>query len=144
MDFTPFVTSIEKALEQFWLELAENSKALDNFSSSSLHFRYLPSIMQWLASVEKFSFITSQGKSSSSLQERSAWISFVKLCSSPVKLPAPLQLSYYCYSNSRWWAALTCTLRKSASSPLISLTFCLNNIISAAAADTPFFPSFLQ
>jgi NTE family protein len=42
----------EKALEQFWLELAENSKALDNFSSSSLHFRYLPSIMQWLAFVE--------------------------------------------------------------------------------------------
>ncbi|HYZ60729.1 MAG TPA: patatin-like phospholipase family protein [Nitrososphaeraceae archaeon] len=44
----------EKALEQFWLELAENSKALDNFSSSSssLHFRCLPLIMQWLASVE--------------------------------------------------------------------------------------------
>ena len=64
----------EKALEQFWLELAENSKALDNFSSSSLHFRCLPLIMQWLASVEKFSFITSQGKSSSSssLQGRSA------------------------------------------------------------------------
>ena len=40
----------EKALEQFWLELAENSKALDNFSS--LHFRCLPLIMQWLASVE--------------------------------------------------------------------------------------------
>jgi hypothetical protein len=46
----------EKILEQFWLELAENSKALDNFSSCSLHSTYSPSLMQWLAAVEKFSF----------------------------------------------------------------------------------------
>lgn len=39
---------------------------------------------------------------------------------------------YYCYSNSRWCAALTCDLIKSASGPLIFLTFCLNNTISAA------------
>src|SRR6185437_1229465 len=44
----------EKALEQFWLELAENSKALNNFSSS-LGSIYVPSIMHWLASVENFS-----------------------------------------------------------------------------------------
>src|SRR6478672_8248501 len=37
----------EKALEQFWLELAENSKALNNFSSS-LGSIYVPSIMHWL------------------------------------------------------------------------------------------------
>jgi hypothetical protein len=48
------------------------------------------------------------------------------------------------YSNSRWCAALTCALRYSASGPLDSLTFCLNNTISAAAADIPAFPSFLQ
>jgi NTE family protein len=46
----------EKALEQFWLELAENSKALDNFSSISLGSTYMPSIMHWLASIENFSF----------------------------------------------------------------------------------------
>jgi hypothetical protein len=31
----------EKASEQFWLELAENSKALDNFSSSSSSLIFL-------------------------------------------------------------------------------------------------------
>ena len=45
----------EKALEQFWLEIAENSKALDYFTSFSLGSTYLPSIMHWLASVENFS-----------------------------------------------------------------------------------------
>jgi predicted acylesterase/phospholipase RssA len=46
----------EKALEQFWLELAENSKALGDFSSISLGSTYLlPSIMHWLVSVENFS-----------------------------------------------------------------------------------------
>jgi NTE family protein len=44
----------EKALENFWLELAENSKALDNFSS--IGSMYSPSNMNWLASVENFSF----------------------------------------------------------------------------------------
>jgi NTE family protein len=45
----------EKALEQFWLEIAENSKALDYFTSFSLGSTYLPSIMHWLASVDNFS-----------------------------------------------------------------------------------------
>jgi NTE family protein len=35
----------EKVLEQFWLELAEGSKALDNFST------YSPSFIQWLATA---------------------------------------------------------------------------------------------
>ena len=48
------------------------------------------------------------------------------------------------YSNVRWCAALICDLRKSANGPLISLTFCLNNTISSAAADTPPFSFFLQ
>ncbi len=34
----------EKVLEQFWLELAEGSRALDSFSYSSLHPAYSPSI----------------------------------------------------------------------------------------------------
>jgi len=45
----------EKTLEQFWLEIAENSKALDYFTSFSLGSTYLPSIMHWLASVDNFS-----------------------------------------------------------------------------------------
>jgi NTE family protein len=45
----------EKALEQCWLEIAENSKALDYFTSFSLGSTYLPSIMHWLASVDNFS-----------------------------------------------------------------------------------------
>jgi NTE family protein len=45
----------EKALEPFWLEIAENSKALDYFTSFSLGSTYLPSIMHWLASVDNFS-----------------------------------------------------------------------------------------
>jgi NTE family protein len=44
----------EKVLEQFWLELAEGSRALDSFSSSSLHPTYSPSFVQWLATADKF------------------------------------------------------------------------------------------
>lgn len=50
----------EKVLEQFWLELAESSKALDSFCSSSLPPTYLPSFSQWLATAEKFSSFASQ------------------------------------------------------------------------------------
>ena len=50
----------EKVLEQFWLELAEASKALDSFSSSSLPPTYSPSFSQWLATAEKFSSFVSQ------------------------------------------------------------------------------------
>ncbi len=50
----------EKVLEQFWLELAEASKALDSFSSSSLHPIYSPSFIQWLATADKFSSFASQ------------------------------------------------------------------------------------
>jgi NTE family protein len=50
----------EKVLEQFWLELAEASKALDSFSSSSLSSTYSPSFIEWLATAEKFSSFMSQ------------------------------------------------------------------------------------
>jgi NTE family protein len=50
----------EKVLEQFWLELAEASKALDSFSPSSLHTTYSPSFIQWLATADKFSSFASQ------------------------------------------------------------------------------------
>ena len=49
----------EKVLEQFWLELAEGSKALDSFSSS-LHPTYSPSFIQWLATAYKFPSFASQ------------------------------------------------------------------------------------
>ena len=50
----------EKVLEQFWLELAEGSRALDSFSPSSLHPIYSPSFIQWLATADKFSSFASQ------------------------------------------------------------------------------------
>jgi NTE family protein len=49
----------EKVLEQFWLELAEGSRALDSFSSS-LHPTYSPSFVQWLATADKFPSFASQ------------------------------------------------------------------------------------
>lgn len=51
----------EKALEHFWLELAENSRVLENFSS--LPSTSSPSIMHWLASYENFSFAALWDKS---------------------------------------------------------------------------------
>ncbi len=62
----------EKALEQFWLEIAENSKALDYFSSFSLGSTYLPSIMHWLASVENFSLSPLYDKGSLLLRANNA------------------------------------------------------------------------
>ena len=53
----------EKVLEQFWLELAEGSRALDSFSYSSLHPTYSPSFIQWLATADKTSFFASQSNS---------------------------------------------------------------------------------
>ena len=50
----------EKVLEQFWLELAEGSRALDSFSYSSLHPTYSPSFIHWLATADKFSSFASQ------------------------------------------------------------------------------------
>jgi NTE family protein len=50
----------EKVLEQFWLELAEASKALDSFSPFSLHPIYSPSFIQWLATADKLSSFASQ------------------------------------------------------------------------------------
>src|SRR5947208_15276718 len=44
----------EKVLEQFWLELAEASKALDSFSPSSLHAIYSPSFIQSLATADNY------------------------------------------------------------------------------------------
>jgi NTE family protein len=49
----------EKVLDQFWLELAEGSKALDSFSSS-LYPIYSPSFIQWLATADKFPSFASQ------------------------------------------------------------------------------------
>ena len=55
------MTSIQKRHEQFWLELAEASKALDSFSSSSsLPPTYSPSFIQWLDTADKFSSFASQ------------------------------------------------------------------------------------
>src|SRR5439155_1540229 len=48
----------ENVLEQFWLELAEGSKALDSFSSSLQP--YSPSFIQWLATADKTSFFALQ------------------------------------------------------------------------------------
>ena len=62
----------EKVLEQFWLEIAENSKALDYFSSFSLGSTYLPSIMHWLASVENFSLSPLYDKGSLLLRANNA------------------------------------------------------------------------
>lgn len=67
----------EKALEQFWLELAENSKALDNFSP--LGSTYLSSIMPWLASVEKFSLSPFLDKGSLLLPANNAGIKNLKI-----------------------------------------------------------------
>ncbi|MDQ6864891.1 MAG: patatin-like phospholipase family protein [Thermoproteota archaeon] len=53
----------EKILEQFWFELAEGSKALDNFSPSSLHPTSSPSFVQWLATADTFSSSASQHNS---------------------------------------------------------------------------------
>jgi len=54
----------EKTLEQFWLELSENSKAIENFSS--LHS---PSFTEWLATIERPFFSPLQEKSTlSSIQ----------------------------------------------------------------------------
>jgi NTE family protein len=70
----------EKALEQFWLELAENSKALDNFSSISLGSTYLlPSIMHWLVSVENFSLSPFVDKGSLLLPANNADIKNLKI-----------------------------------------------------------------
>jgi NTE family protein len=52
----------ENVLEQFWLELAEGSKALDGYSSS-LHPTYSPSFVQWLATADTFSSSPSQHNS---------------------------------------------------------------------------------
>src|SRR6266487_4577553 len=62
----------EKALEQFWLKIAGNSKALDYFSSFSLGSTYLPSIMHWLASVENFSLSPLYDKGSLLLRANNA------------------------------------------------------------------------
>ncbi len=57
----------EKILEQFWLELAESSKALDSFPSSpSLHSMSSLSFIKWLDPVERFCFSTPQDRSLSS------------------------------------------------------------------------------
>jgi NTE family protein len=53
----------EKVLEQFWLELAEGSKALDSFSPSSLHSIYSPSFIQWLDATDRTSSLESQRNS---------------------------------------------------------------------------------
>lgn len=53
----------EKALEQFWLELAEGSKAFDSFFPSPLHPTFLPSFIQWLATADTFSSFASQHNS---------------------------------------------------------------------------------
>jgi NTE family protein len=68
----------EKALEQFWLELAENSKALNNFSSS-LGSIYVPSIMHWLASVENFSLSPFVDKGSLLLPANNSDIKHLKI-----------------------------------------------------------------
>jgi NTE family protein len=49
----------ENVLEQFWLELAEGSRALDSYSSS-LHPTYSPSFIQWLDTADKFSSFASR------------------------------------------------------------------------------------
>jgi NTE family protein len=57
----------EDILEQFWLELAESSKALDSFPySPSLPSNSLLSFIQWLDAVEKLCFSTPQDRSPSS------------------------------------------------------------------------------
>lgn len=53
----------EKTLEQFWLELSENSKAVENFSS--LHS---PSFMEWLAAIERPFSPSQENSTSSSIQ----------------------------------------------------------------------------
>lgn len=60
----------EKILEQFWLELAESSKALDSFSpsSASLDSISLLSFIKWLDIVERFCFSTPLDRSPSSSQ----------------------------------------------------------------------------
>jgi NTE family protein len=53
----------EKILEQFWLELAESSKALDSFPS--LHSVPFLSFTHWLDAIERFHFSATQNGSPS-------------------------------------------------------------------------------
>jgi len=51
----------EKILEQFWLELAESSKALDSFPSS-LHSVPFRSYIHWLDAIERSHFSATQNR----------------------------------------------------------------------------------